>query len=210
MNTLRLAPIALASLVATACVTINVYFPAVAAERAADRIINDVWGESAKQPADERQERAPLDADRPTSRLELPAAAVSVAMRTLELVVPAATASQADLNISSPAIRSLTQSMERRHAELKPMYDAGAIGLTNDGLLAVRDANAVPLQQRNQLRKLVADENADRNALYKEIAVANKHPEWEADIRATFAKRWIDKAARGWWYQDASGAWKQK
>jgi len=28
-----------------ACVTINVYFPAAAAAKAADRIIDEVWGE---------------------------------------------------------------------------------------------------------------------------------------------------------------------
>ena len=31
-------------LVLAACVTINVYFPAAAAEKAADRIIEDIWG----------------------------------------------------------------------------------------------------------------------------------------------------------------------
>lgn len=30
-------------LVAAACVTINIYFPAAAAEKAADRIIDEVW-----------------------------------------------------------------------------------------------------------------------------------------------------------------------
>ena len=29
--------------VLTACVTINIYFPAAAAERAADRVIDEVW-----------------------------------------------------------------------------------------------------------------------------------------------------------------------
>lgn len=28
----------------SACVTINIYFPAAAAEKAADRIIDEVWG----------------------------------------------------------------------------------------------------------------------------------------------------------------------
>ncbi|ABE50121.1 hypothetical protein [Methylobacillus flagellatus] len=32
-----------ALLILTACVTINIYFPAAAAEKAADRIIDDVW-----------------------------------------------------------------------------------------------------------------------------------------------------------------------
>ena len=59
-------------------------------------------------------------------------------------------------------------------------------------------------------RQAVADENRDRQAVYREIAVANGHPEWEAQIRATFAKEWIQKARAGWYYQDASGAWKKK
>jgi hypothetical protein len=31
------------ALLATSCVTINIYFPAAAAEKAADRIIDEVW-----------------------------------------------------------------------------------------------------------------------------------------------------------------------
>ena len=34
---------ALATVALGACVTINIYFPAAAAERAADRIIEEVW-----------------------------------------------------------------------------------------------------------------------------------------------------------------------
>ena len=33
----------LAALSTSACVTINIYFPAAAAEKAADRIIDEVW-----------------------------------------------------------------------------------------------------------------------------------------------------------------------
>lgn len=33
----------LASAMTTGCVTINIYFPAAAAEKAADRIIDEVW-----------------------------------------------------------------------------------------------------------------------------------------------------------------------
>ena len=38
------AGIATFCLALAACVTINVYFPAAAAEKAADRIIEDIWG----------------------------------------------------------------------------------------------------------------------------------------------------------------------
>jgi len=40
--------IALPLLVLSACVTINIYFPAAAAEKAADKIIEEVWQQSEK------------------------------------------------------------------------------------------------------------------------------------------------------------------
>lgn len=42
MNWKWMAP-ALMLMALPACVTINIYFPAAAAEKAADRIIDDVW-----------------------------------------------------------------------------------------------------------------------------------------------------------------------
>jgi uncharacterized protein YdbL (DUF1318 family) len=184
-----------------ACVTINVYFPAAAAEEAADRIIRDVWGESeAKKP--EGKEQSSIA---PPSR-NLLASAVEGA---LDLIVPPAQA-QADIDISSPAIRALTGSMKARTGELEPFLDSGAVGLTSDGLLELRDANSVPLADRNRVRKLVTDENGDRNSLYREIASANGHPEWEADIRTTFAARWIANAKAGWYYRRAGGDWTKK
>ena len=48
-----------AALVLPACVTINIYFPEAAAEKAADRIIEDVW-QIREQPA---AEPAPAEAE---------------------------------------------------------------------------------------------------------------------------------------------------
>ena len=191
----------------SACVTINVYFPAAAAEKAADKIIEDVWGGDKSSESETKREDNKQTAVRDGSSAQrmLLAAAASV----LDFIVTPANA-QANLNVDTPAIRQLTQSMEARHAQLKKYYDAGSIGLTRDGLVQVRDQNLVPLPERNSVRKLVAEENADRSNLYREIAVANGHAEWEADIRTTFAERWASKAPAGWWYQDESGAWKQK
>jgi uncharacterized protein YdbL (DUF1318 family) len=182
-----------------------VYFPAAAAEKAADRIIDDVWGsEPQAKPRPQSDQRGSWHSGSGIERTLL-AAAGSV----LDVLVSPAQA-QADLNVSTPAIRALTQSMEARHSQLKPYYDSGAIGFTQDGLIEVRDQNLIPLPDRNKARKLVAEENADRANLYREIATGNNHPEWEADIRTTFAERWISKASAGWYYQDESGAWKQK
>lgn len=117
---------------------------------------------------------------------------------------------QANLEINTPAIAALQTSMQQRHAQLAGFYASGAVGLTRDGNIALRDANAVPLPQRQQVNSLIAAENQDRAALYREIARANGKPEWENDIRATFAQRWIQKAQPGWYYQNASGVWTRK
>jgi uncharacterized protein YdbL (DUF1318 family) len=99
--------------------------------------------------------------------------------------------------------------MRARHAQLLPYYNSGGVGLTKDGFVAVRDAKSIPLNARKTVNQLVADENRDRAALYGEIASANGHPEWEAQIRETFARRWIERAQSGWYYQ-SGGGWRAK
>lgn len=125
------------------------------------------------------------------------------------LVLPLLAFAAADLEINTPAISALKSSMQARHAQLSPHFSSGAVGLTRDGLIAVHDANAVPLKDRQAVNSLVAAENNDRNAMYKEIASANGHPEWESEVRGTFAQRWVQKAQGGWWYQDGGG-WAKK
>ncbi len=117
---------------------------------------------------------------------------------------------QGNLEINTPAIASLRAVMKDRFAQLTPHLDSGAIGRANDGSLAVRDPSLIPLAQRGAVNNLVSASNQDRLALYREIAKANNHPEWESDIARTFASRWIEKAKPGWWVQDANGAWVKK
>lgn len=199
MPRLSLPLIAVVAL-ATACVTINVYFPAAAAEKAADRIIEDVWQQPPSAP------QAPA----PAPQSSLPA---RMALALLEFVIAPAQAQseakQPDIDLSSPEVQRLKAALQARFSELKPLFDSGAVGLTGDGLVTMREASAVPLAQRNAAKTLVEGENADRAALYRAIAVANGQPQWEGQIRAVFAQRWVAKAATGWWYQDAAG-WKQK
>jgi uncharacterized protein YdbL (DUF1318 family) len=197
MNTLRMPMTLLLVLFAAACVTINVYFPAAAAEKAADRIIRDVYGEDQKPTTE------------PQSSNDSPAMPLPDGNALLNWFLPVAHA-EADLSVNTPAIRQLQADMEKRHRELAPYYTSGAVGMTRRGEIELRDQTLVPLQVRNQVKKLVARENQDRSALYAEIAQANGHPEWEPDIRQTFARRWVDNAPGGWWYMDGSGTWKQK
>jgi uncharacterized protein YdbL (DUF1318 family) len=144
-----------------------------------------------------------------TWRLALACAACAI---QLAAYAPAALPQgQADLQINSPAVTSLREGMRQRYREqMRDYYVGGTIGLTQDGLVALRDASAVPLAQRQQVNTLIAADNQDRLALYREVARANNHPEWESEIRATFAKRWIERIPEGWYYQDANGVWVRK
>jgi uncharacterized protein YdbL (DUF1318 family) len=130
----------------------------------------------------------------------------------LDLLVPAAhAASTPDIRVQTPATEAIRGRMQARFkGTLRTLLDSGAVGFTHAGLVAVHDAGKIPLSQRAQATAAVADENRDRKALYGEIARANGHAQWEPQIRATFAKGWIERAHAGWYYQDASGAWQRK
>lgn len=182
-----------------ACVTINVYFPAAAAERAAEKFVDDVLGEPAK-------EGQLLPSPGVHANVALIAAA-----RVVDFLVEDAQAQQPEIEINTPQINAIKARMaQRQKLQLDSMFDAGAIGFSNDGLVTIRDRSAVPLSERRTMESVVADENRDRKAVYREIAVANGHPEWEKEIQETFAKEWARNARKGWFYQNAQGAWQQK
>jgi uncharacterized protein len=209
-NLSRFSRLAMASLVMGACVTINVYFPAAAAEKAADQIIDAVTGAAGAQRA------TPAPATSPTGRNQSayrePSFLVAAVGNALYALIPAAQAQGAvNLDISSPEIRAVQASMTARFTQLRKFFDSGALGLTQDGLIQIRDAASLALPDRGLLSRLVAEDNKDRETLYSEIAKANGHPEWAGDIRKTFARRWVERGAQtGWYYQSAAGAWTQK
>lgn len=190
--------------VVTACVTINIYFPAAAAEEAARTIVRDVLQAEPAEP------ETPAEKDDKQSALADPNALLLAAGHLLYALVGPAQAAQADIDINTATIRAIRASMEKRQSRLAPFYRSGAIGFDNRGSVAIRDLNAVSLGDRNRLKKLVADENADRLRLYREIARANGHPEWESEVRETFAKVWAQEAPSGYWYESAGGGWRQR
>ncbi|WP_426284903.1 YdbL family protein [Luteibacter sp. E-22] len=190
-----------AALALVGCVTINVYFPEAAAQKAADQFIGNVLDESGvgkPSPAKDAPAR-PAPGNQPSASL-------------LDLVIPAAQAADApDIQVRTPETDAIRARMKARFGgQLKALFDSGAVGFTADGLVAVRDAGALPLDQRSQADGLVKQENNDRDTLYRAIAAANGHPEWEPQIRKTFAEGWVQRAPPGWYYRDASGAWKRK
>ena len=200
MNKVVLAGSALLVTLVAACVTINVYFPEAAAEQAADRIIDKVRGEQAESGAAVAPDAA-VPYHEPL--------AVAAARAWVGLFVAEARAqANVDFDRPSPEKTARENALADRFPQLRPWYDAGAIGMNERGNVEVRDRNLIPLRDRNAVLQLVNAQNSDWDALYAEIARLNGHPEWENSIRRTFAGRWVAKADAGWWYKD--GDWKQK
>ena len=180
-----------------ACVTINVYFPAAAAQEAAAEFVDKVIGNDPAQAA-------------PTP-VKPPQAWNAPRFNPMSLLISDAAAQDVDITIRTPAIQAIQARMAARFKDsLQAHFDSGALGFGRDGLVVVRDAAKVALKDRVTVNQGVAEDNRDRKAVYREIAVANGHPEWEGQIRDTFARQWVASAHAGWWYQDESGNWKQK
>jgi uncharacterized protein YdbL (DUF1318 family) len=187
----------------TSCITINVYFPAAAVEKAADKIVDEVWGEEGTKPEQEEEKKQEGD---PHSLLH-----ESIRLAISAIGPENAYAQDADVNVTTPAIRTLKKSIQERAASIKPYMDKGNVGISNQGLLVIRNSNGLNLKKRAKLKRLIDAENRDRNALYMEIAKANKFPpERVSDIKKIFAGSWIKNAQKGWWTQSPDGKWGQK
>ena len=200
----RLIGIPAAAILLSACVTINVYFPAAEAKEAAKEFVEKVIGDEAA-----KTQEQPDKADKPGGGMS--ALLQRIDLLSLVGIGSAYAQGQPDITIRTPAIQAIQARMASRFdASLRAGFDAGALGFGQDGLIVVRDAAKLQLKDRVGMQQAVADDNRDRKAVYHEVAVANGHPEWEGQIRQVFARQWIDSARGGWWYQDSSGAWKQK
>jgi uncharacterized protein len=179
------------------CVTVNIYFPAAAIQKAADQIVDDV-----RKAPEQKPEPTPGQKPDKTSLLDR--------LRMVRLGPPDAQAA-VDLNVSTPAIRNLRASMAGRFPQLQPFYGKGALGETSGGFVAVRDVGALSLKEKADLSRLVDQENADRQALYAEIMRANSLDASRiGEVQRLFANSWRDKSGPGWWIQLDSGQWGRK
>jgi uncharacterized protein len=180
----------------SACVTVNIYFPAAAVERAAEQIVKETWGDSSKSP--------PAPAPQGQNRYS-PWRLVMLSL------VNEAHAQEADINVSNPSIRAIKDSIKARSEAIKPFMDRGNIGIASDGLLMIRNSDGLNLKERAEIKQLVDAENRDRENLYGEIAKANNiSSESIPKIKAIFAKSWLEQARPGWSIQDSQGNWRKK
>ena len=180
----------------SACVTVNIYFPAAAVQRAADKIVEETWGGPGGAGAKEGPKSEGVSTHKAYASIG---------------ITKEAFAQEADINVSNPAIRALKDSIKTRSDSIKPFMDKGNVGISKDGLLVVRTTEGLGLKDRAEASQLVEAENRDRESLYTEIARANNFSRDKIpDIRRIFAKSWIEQARAGWLIQDVQGNWKKK
>jgi uncharacterized protein YdbL (DUF1318 family) len=181
----------------TACVTVNIYFPAEAVRRAADEIVDDVY---------ESDDATSLPALLTTAWAELCTEAMPSG-----IFVETAFAQDVDININTPAISAIRSSLEARSPQLRPYYTGGNIGITNRGYLEIRSMAGLDVKSQADLKGLVDADNSDRKNLYYEIAVANSFgSEAVPQIETLFADSWRTKASPGWVIQNNDGSWTTK
>ncbi|MEE9397422.1 MAG: YdbL family protein [Methylococcales bacterium] len=182
----------------SSCVTINIYFPAAAAEEVADEIIKEIQGDKSET----KDQQSGRDVWQHYNRITI------FTGNLLDNLAPPVAIAGPNLSIDSSEIRQIRASMKNHYDKLKAFYDGGYVGIRSDGFIVVR--NRLPLKDKSRVDKWVAAENSDRERLYRAIATANGHPEWVGDVKATFARRWVSNAHPGWWYQSADGSWREK
>lgn len=180
-------------LVIAACVTINIYFPAEELRGAADKIVEEVWGER----------NLPQD-----PATQPPAGNRGSLLRWLS--GPTTAYAAQDINVTTPEIRAVKDTIKQRSERLFPYLDSGHIGIGVDALLKVRTTEGLDLRTRGEVNRLVSEENADRQRLYAEIARANGFPDRVGEVQDIFAASWRDNAQSGWFIELADGSWRTK
>lgn len=156
------------------CVTVNVYFPAAEAQKAADRIIDQVTGSTGAPPAqDSRAKPQSAPAGQPPSAHRSTfttsgSALLAATGRVLALIVPAAAAQeQANLHISTPQIRAIIASMHQRFQSLRPFFAS----VPSDSPPQARSPSAMPARRLWRSARRFCAWSHSRTATYRSSTV---------------------------------------
>lgn len=202
-------------LAACAVITINVYFPEKAAKEAYKSLDDMMLKKSAPDntpPA--KEEVAPPADTSPHSYLDrfpnisLVSCAYAADTESDALAVEVA---------SMPEVGKAYEEMSRRLPRLTALFDSGAVGLTSQGLVTVRDKAKVTPQDE----ALVSAENQSRKVVVGAMAKAILKITKQDDSKAVqnqvlakaatiFAETRSEAAKPGWWIQGKNGRWLQK
>ncbi len=171
----------------TACVTVNIYFPAAEVRKAAEDIVKDVRQQTPEQ--GEKSSQSPISS--------------LFSVREAHAAV--------ELTISNATIRQLKERMKKRFPSLEPYMARGLVGEGLNGFLSIRSLSGLGLRQKATLKKLVDAENRDRKALYMAVAQALNIPSSQiARVQSIFALQWQKTAPKGSFIEKKPGKWLRK
>ncbi|HUP25564.1 MAG TPA: DUF1318 domain-containing protein [Thermoanaerobaculia bacterium] len=197
------------------CVTINVYFPEAEIRELSERIEAEVRGEpvsaeEGESAAEPPRFRLASEPARGVARGELRWAGLGGLAGVLAIQSPGQGVPEPA--VMTPAIRKIVASRRTRHPELERWKAQGVVGENNRALAEARDLQQVAdLRQRAEVQRLLREENADREQLFREIAAAEGVDLSQLPrIQQTYADTMRRVALPGQWVQMPDGSWVRK
>lgn len=115
-----------------------------------------------------------------------------------------------NLDIGTPPVVVVKHALAQRTSRLIRFYEAGEIGLGQDGFIYLRDGVKMKLVKQQIAEKLIDAENQERRALIQALADSNGRRGDEAEVWQLQRARWQQQWKSGWWLRDAQGGWSRK
>jgi uncharacterized protein YdbL (DUF1318 family) len=179
------------------CITVNVYFPESAVQKAADDFVNDLYRETESKKIN--KETTLNDRNRSNDTSIIP----------YEFFISSANADES-ISVSTPKTAAIKSRMASRVSEIVDYKSKGFLGESNDGLLVLKESPG-DLKSKAALQRLIQQENSDRNELYVEVQMANKlQDQGQKRIRAHFSSAFQLHSPAGSWVQKDNGEWVKK
>lgn len=119
---------------------------------------------------------------------------------------------KADLSPSKRRALDARQNQEFNRDDIDELKDKGVIGETAAGTVAMLPKAGGDAKDQHLAQVLVAEENKDREDIWKRIIDANENLSAKdlPEVRRTYAKLQRDTAKSGQWVQDEGGNWVKK
>lgn len=100
----------------------------------------------------------------------------------------------------SPLAKEIADRMRERFEQIEQLKNQGCLAENNRGYLELKECDALKeAEKKNEIQRLLSDENKDRKSLYKEIANLNKSiPDMSiSKIESIYALERIQRAKPG-------------
>ena len=204
---------------ACAIITVNVYFPEKAVKEAyksVDEMMLKGGGDKAPLPESqppEMKEKAPEA--KPLSGIFRMIPSVSFGC-----LAYASENTADDLAVelaSMPEVTRAYEDMNRHLPRLRELLANGAVGISNQGLISIRDKGKVTPQDEAMLKAENESRKTIITGMSKAILKINKQSATKAAMdqlmgksAATYAETKREEARPGWWIQLQNGRWVQK